>query len=134
MNTSRLLWLCGAALLAIVSVAWLRATRWQATTQEALGCLDRVGEPETLRHWSVEFVRRYPALTFHAERVTNGPLPSIRGLYPEARTLGNQADPLLVGFLWDRHGAQVIVGTTNYQFTNSGAIMWKPGIYIVEGR
>jgi len=43
-----------------------------------------------------------------------------------------EADPFLLSMSWDRQGPKVLIGTTNFHFTKSKAIMWQPGIYITQ--
>lgn len=116
---------------ALLLVLWTARPR-EATLPEVQTALKQ-SSPESLRLWAVDFVQRHPECTNFpcSQRVTNGPLPAIRGVFPYASAFRTGPDdPLLLTVNWTRYGAQLLVGTTNFHPAASNVIVWTTGIYI----
>lgn len=130
--------LLALALASLVLVGWLVAAHswhYRPSFQEIRVNLERNGDGSTLRQWAGDFVRQYPQCTNYpcGRVVTNPPLPAIHGINPSAETFREgESDPFLVALSWSRNGPQILIGKTNFTYTQSEAVMWQPGIYITH--
>jgi hypothetical protein len=94
-------------------------------------------DPMELQQWATNLLAGYPGessyyVDYYGTNLPPG-LKKVRGYYHWVRIgAGDELEPRIVIFGGTRTEPYLLVGSPTFVITNSGAILWKPGIYFVK--